>query len=264
MRGLRSTLALVVVLGGLGAYIYFVTWKQPAERRRDRSRKVFAGLEADKIDELRVKSESGDTTVAQEGQGRLAPRRAGRRRRRRNPKRRGITSALVAARDRARRRREAGEPQRLRPRRAADRGRVQGGGRQGLPDAPHRPEDRRPAATCSRKRSAEKRVFLIARVPGADVQPSRRSICATRRCFKFDRDKVDRIEVDADGKTLELAKTGSDWKLVEAGAGARRTSRPSKASSASVHVGADEVDRVRQRQRPPISRSTASTSRRRP
>jgi len=28
MRGLRSTIALVVVLGGLGAYIYFVTWKQ--------------------------------------------------------------------------------------------------------------------------------------------------------------------------------------------------------------------------------------------
>ena len=29
MRGLRSTIALVVVLIGLGAYIYFVTWKRP-------------------------------------------------------------------------------------------------------------------------------------------------------------------------------------------------------------------------------------------
>jgi len=29
MRGLRSTMALLVVLLGLGAYIYFVTWKQP-------------------------------------------------------------------------------------------------------------------------------------------------------------------------------------------------------------------------------------------
>ena len=28
MRGLRSTIALLVVLIGLGAYIYFVTWKQ--------------------------------------------------------------------------------------------------------------------------------------------------------------------------------------------------------------------------------------------
>ena len=29
MRGLRSTIALLVVLAGLGAYIYFVTWKKP-------------------------------------------------------------------------------------------------------------------------------------------------------------------------------------------------------------------------------------------
>ena len=31
MRGLRSTLVLLVVLVGLGGYIYFVTWKQPAD-----------------------------------------------------------------------------------------------------------------------------------------------------------------------------------------------------------------------------------------
>jgi len=30
MKGLKSTIALVVVLAGLGAYIYFVTWKQPS------------------------------------------------------------------------------------------------------------------------------------------------------------------------------------------------------------------------------------------
>ena len=29
MRGLKTTIGLVVVLGGLFAYIYFVTWKQP-------------------------------------------------------------------------------------------------------------------------------------------------------------------------------------------------------------------------------------------
>ena len=31
MRGLRSTIALLVVLAGLGAYIYFVTWKKTPE-----------------------------------------------------------------------------------------------------------------------------------------------------------------------------------------------------------------------------------------
>ena len=58
MRGLRSTIALVVVLAGLGAYIYFVTWKQPegGADAAKKQEKVFAALEADKIDELKVKS----------------------------------------------------------------------------------------------------------------------------------------------------------------------------------------------------------------
>src|ERR1700694_3817425 len=63
MRGLRTTIALVVVLGGLFAYIYFVTWKQPTETPGPKQEKVFAPVEADKIDELRVKSESGDNST---------------------------------------------------------------------------------------------------------------------------------------------------------------------------------------------------------
>ena len=53
MRGLRTTIGLIVVLGGLFAYIYFVTWKQPAETPGPKQEKVFATLEADKIEELR-------------------------------------------------------------------------------------------------------------------------------------------------------------------------------------------------------------------
>src|SRR5580765_1989071 len=63
MRGLKTTVGLLVVLGGLFAYIYFVTWKQPAEDTSSKLEKVFAGLQADKIDEIRVHSESGDSTV---------------------------------------------------------------------------------------------------------------------------------------------------------------------------------------------------------
>jgi hypothetical protein len=61
MRGLRSTIALLAVLIGLSAYIYFVTWSQPEGGEEDRER-VFAALESDKIDDLTVKSETGDTT----------------------------------------------------------------------------------------------------------------------------------------------------------------------------------------------------------
>jgi len=67
MRGLRSTLALLVVLVALGSYIYFVTWKQPADTG-SKQEKVFATLATDKIDELTVKSEAGDvTTVKKDG-----------------------------------------------------------------------------------------------------------------------------------------------------------------------------------------------------
>jgi hypothetical protein len=69
MRGLRSTLALLIVLIGLSAYIYFVTWRQPeagAEAERDR---VFAALESDKIDEIQVKGESGETTTLTKASG---------------------------------------------------------------------------------------------------------------------------------------------------------------------------------------------------
>ena len=65
MRGLKSTIALVVVLAGLGAYIYFVTWKQPdagadSGKKQD---KVFASLDSSKIDEVKVTSAAGDATT---------------------------------------------------------------------------------------------------------------------------------------------------------------------------------------------------------
>ncbi len=61
MRGLRSTLVLFVVLAGLGAYIYFVTLKQPATTASNQE-KVFAGIDADHITGLTVTAEGGDVT----------------------------------------------------------------------------------------------------------------------------------------------------------------------------------------------------------
>src|SRR5436190_22355540 len=65
MRGLKSTLALIVVLAGLGAYIYFVTSKQPEGGSADakKQEKVFASLQADKIEEVKVSTIAGDTTT---------------------------------------------------------------------------------------------------------------------------------------------------------------------------------------------------------
>jgi hypothetical protein len=61
MRGLRSFLVLLVIGAGLGAYLYFVESKRDPSSG-DKKDKVFT-VEADKIDELTVKSESGDRTA---------------------------------------------------------------------------------------------------------------------------------------------------------------------------------------------------------
>ncbi|MBI2835561.1 MAG: DUF4340 domain-containing protein [Acidobacteria bacterium] len=63
IRGAKSTLFFLAVLAGLGAYIYFVESKRPtsseAEQKKD---KVFT-VEADKIQELKVKAAGGESTT---------------------------------------------------------------------------------------------------------------------------------------------------------------------------------------------------------
>src|SRR5438045_7060626 len=69
MRGLRSTIALAVVLVGLSAYIYFVTSKKPDSSTPAPKERVFASLDSDKIDEIKVKAESGDVTTLKKDAG---------------------------------------------------------------------------------------------------------------------------------------------------------------------------------------------------
>ncbi len=67
MRGLRSTLALLVVLIGLGAYIYFVASK--ADDSASTQDRMFTGLRSDDITELTVTSEAGETTTLKKDNG---------------------------------------------------------------------------------------------------------------------------------------------------------------------------------------------------
>src|SRR6266403_158067 len=71
MRGAKSTIALVVLLAGLGAYFYFVTSKLPeGGETAKKQEKVFAGLDATKIEEIKVTSAAGDaTTLKKDGGG---------------------------------------------------------------------------------------------------------------------------------------------------------------------------------------------------
>lgn len=67
MKRLASTLALLAVLIGLGSYIYF-TGAQPTDTAEAKD-KLFPGLEAAKLEELKVKSASGDVTTLKKENG---------------------------------------------------------------------------------------------------------------------------------------------------------------------------------------------------
>ena len=120
----------------------------------------------------------------------------------------GITNALVAARGRPRRRREPGQPERLRPVEPAGRSRLQGRRRQ---DG-HKlliGEKSPTGGDLFAKRDDDKKVFLI---PAAQETTFNRTTFDLRdkTLLKFDRDKVDGIDVTAGGKTLALAKDGGE------------------------------------------------------
>ena len=62
MRGLRSFVALLVILIGLGAYLYFVESKRTPGDDAEKRDKVFTA-ESDKIDGMSIRSESGERTT---------------------------------------------------------------------------------------------------------------------------------------------------------------------------------------------------------
>ena len=66
MRGFRSLTIITAVLLGLGAYIYFVESERPASYEEEAKDKVFTD-ESDSIREIRIRSESGETTSLEKG-----------------------------------------------------------------------------------------------------------------------------------------------------------------------------------------------------
>ena len=68
MRGLKSTIALLAVLIGLVAYIYFVDSKKPASGAPETKTKAFT-VDADQIEEIHIKPASGDASRVQKTNG---------------------------------------------------------------------------------------------------------------------------------------------------------------------------------------------------
>jgi hypothetical protein len=209
MRGVRSTIALAVVLAGLGAYIYFVTWKK-VDKDADAKEKVFASLQKDKIDEIRVRSAAGDATTLKKENGGwqiVAPIAA----KADEAEVSRITSNLGLA-----------DVTRVIDEKPADLKEY------GLATPRIAVEFKTPSDKDFQKlligdksptgsdvfalRNDDKRVFLV---PAYEETALNRSTFDFRdkALLKFERDKVDVIEVTGGGNTLQLAKEGPDWSM---------------------------------------------------
>jgi hypothetical protein len=215
MRGLRSTVALIVVLAGLGGYIYFVTWKMPeggADANAKKLDKVFAGYEADKLDELKVLSAAGDATTLKKEGGAwqvTQPITA----KADESEVSGITSALGQM--------EVSRVVDENPTSLNDYGlsnpRIQiefkGAGDKG----PRKllVGDKSPTGSdLFAKRNDEKQVFLIPAMQETSINRTTFDL-RDKAVLKFDREKVDAIDVTSGAKTLAVAKDGGDWKITK-------------------------------------------------
>lgn len=212
MRGVRSTIALLLVLMGLGAYIYFVTWKLPTDARPKQD-KVFASVQSDQIDQLQVKAESGETTTLKKDAGSwtlVAPIATAAS----DSDVTTITSAITAL-----------EIERVvdeTPTNLTDYGldmprlevdfKADGGKTSGRLIVGRKTPT---GASMYARRNDEQRVFLIAEYQNTSFNKSTFDL-RDKSVIKIDRTAVDGLEVvSASGRPLQLTKTGGDWKLIK-------------------------------------------------
>jgi hypothetical protein len=214
MRGLRSTIALVVVLAGLGAYIYFVTWKTPpgGDTSAAKLEKVFAGYEADKLDEIKLTSAAGDATTLKKDAGgwQLAQPIAAKAD---ESEVSSITTALGQM--------EVSRVVDENPTNLNDYGLSNPRIEVLFKNAGDKDfrklsvGDKSPTGgDLFARRNDDKKVFLI---PAFQETTLNRTTFDLREkvVLKFDREKIDRFDITAGGKTVNIAKDGGDWKITQ-------------------------------------------------
>jgi hypothetical protein len=211
MRGLRSTIAFVVVLAGLGAYIY-LTRNTPIDEGSPKHDKVFAAVQSDKIDSLKITSEKGETTtLAKSGAGWQITEPAAAKAD--DSEVSGMTSSLASV--------EITRAIDDNPSNLADYGLAKPRIDVAFKSAADKDYthlligDKSPTgADLFAMRGGEKKVFLI---PSMQEQTFNKGPFDLRdkTLITFDREKVDGIDLNADGKTVAIAKEGGDWKITK-------------------------------------------------
>ena len=211
-RGLWSTLALVVVLAGLGAYIYFVLNKQPDTASTSKQEKVFAGVQSDKIEDVKVSSSAGDATTLKKDNGTwqiVQPAAA----KADDNEVNGITSALGSV--------EIVRVVDENPASLNDYGlsnpRIEIDFKS-AGDKDYKKlligEKSPTGADLFARRNDEKKVFLIPAFQESTFDKKTFDL-RDKTLIKFDREKVDAVNIVSSGKAVDFAKDGGDWKITK-------------------------------------------------
>jgi hypothetical protein len=206
MKGVRSFMVLLVVAAALGGFLYYDSKRDPASTSKQE--KVFAGVEADKIDQVAVTSASGEKTTVQK-QGAAwqvtapAPVPAD------EAEISGMASNLASL-----------EVQRVVDDQAADFKQYgldpakvsvtfkSGGKEQTLLLGSKTPT----GADLYARLPTSPRVFLVSSYLEATFNKTSFDL-RDKTVLKIDREKVDRVEVENGDRAMAFAKQGADWRI---------------------------------------------------
>jgi hypothetical protein len=211
VRGLKSTIALVVVLIGLVAYIFFVERKKPASGAPEVKAKAFT-VDADQIEELQIKPATGDASRVQKINGTwqlVEPEKA-------EADQGQVTNAVTSLASLEINRVVDENPSDLapfglNPPKADIAFKVKGKN-----DVQHLllGEKTPTSGDMYATTPDQKRVFLIAAYLENTFERTPFDL-RDKAVLKFDQSKADGVEIVHDGMTTTLAKSGSDWTITK-------------------------------------------------
>jgi hypothetical protein len=206
MKGLRSFLVLLIVAAALGGYLYYDSKHESTDDKKQE--KVFADVQSEKIDQITVKSEKGDTTTAakqgnkwQETQpAAVAADEA---------EISGITTNLASL----SLSRVIDEQPTDYKQYGLDPARIEVGFRLGSQNRKILLGQKTPTGSDLYARLPDKpRVFLVPSYLETTFNKSPFDL-RDKTILKIDRDKVDALTIETADRTIKVAKQGADWRL---------------------------------------------------
>jgi hypothetical protein len=206
MKGLRSFLVLLVVAVGLGAFVYYDSKKPPADDKKQE--KVFADVQQDKIDQVTVKTESGEqTTLQKQGTAWQVTQPAT------VPADEAEISGITTNLSNLQVQRVVDDQATDFKQYGLDPARIDVAFKAGGKDHRLLLGQKTPTgADMYARLPGAPRVFLVSSYLDATFNKTTFDL-RDKTILKIDRDKVDRVELQTPGRTVTIAKQGADWRI---------------------------------------------------